>query len=29
MQKDVQWFKTMVHKVAISDFDTATGMTEL
>jgi hypothetical protein len=29
MQKDVQWFKTMVHKVAISDFDTATGMTKL
>jgi hypothetical protein len=29
MQKDVQWFKTMVHGVAISDFDTATGMAEL
>jgi hypothetical protein len=29
MQKDVQWFKTMVHKVAISDFDTITGMAEL
>jgi hypothetical protein len=29
IQKDVQWFKTMVHGVAISDFDTATGMAEL
>jgi hypothetical protein len=29
IQKDVQWFKTMVHGVAISDFDTVTGMTEL
>jgi hypothetical protein len=29
MQKDVQWFKTMVHGIAISDFDTANGMREL
>jgi hypothetical protein len=29
IQKDVQWFKTMVHGVAISDFDTVTGMAEL
>jgi hypothetical protein len=29
IQKDVQWFKTMVHRVAISDFNTVTGMTEL
>jgi hypothetical protein len=29
MQKDVQWFKIMVHGVAISDFDTVTGMAEL
>jgi hypothetical protein len=29
IQKDVQWFKTMVHKMAISDFDTVTSMTEL
>jgi hypothetical protein len=29
IQKDVQWFKTMVHGVAISDFDSATGMAEL
>jgi hypothetical protein len=29
IQKDVQWFKTMVHGVAISDFDTTTGMSEL
>jgi hypothetical protein len=29
IQKDVQWFKTMIHGVAISDFNTATGMTEL
>jgi hypothetical protein len=29
MQKDVQWFKTMIHGIAISDFDTATGMAEL
>ena len=29
IQKDVQWFKTMVHGVAISDFDTSTGMSEL
>jgi hypothetical protein len=29
MQKDVQWFKTMVYGVAISDFDTAISMAEL
>ena len=29
IQKDVQWFKTMVHGVATSDFDTVTGMSEL
>ena len=29
IQKDVQWFKTMVHEIAISDFDTITGMSEL
>jgi len=29
IQKDVQWFKTMVHGIAISDFDTATGMQDL
>jgi hypothetical protein len=29
MQKDVQWFKTMIHRVAISDFNTVTGMAEL
>ena len=29
IQKDVQWFKTMVHGVAINDFDTITGMSEL
>jgi hypothetical protein len=29
MQKDVQWFKTMVHGIAISDFDTAISMAEL
>ena len=29
IQKDVQWFKTMVHGVAISDFDTATSMAKL
>jgi hypothetical protein len=29
IQKDVQWFKTMVHGVAISDFDTIIGMSEL
>jgi hypothetical protein len=29
IQKDVQWFKTMVHGVATSDFDTITGMSEL
>ena len=29
IQKNVQWFKTMVHRVAISDFDTAIGMAEL
>jgi hypothetical protein len=29
IQKDVQWFKTMVHEIAISDFDTATDMAEL
>jgi hypothetical protein len=29
IQKDVQWFKIMVHGVAISDFDTITGMSEL
>jgi hypothetical protein len=29
MQKDVQWFKTMVHGIAISDFNTVTGMAEL
>jgi hypothetical protein len=29
MQKDVQWFKTMIHGIAISDFNTAIGMAEL
>jgi hypothetical protein len=29
IQKDVQWFKTMVHEMAISDFDTVTGMAKL
>jgi hypothetical protein len=29
MQKDIQWFKTMVYGVAISDFNTAISMAEL
>jgi hypothetical protein len=29
IQKDIQWFEIMVHGVAISDFDTVTGMAEL
>jgi hypothetical protein len=29
IQKDVQWFKTMVYGVAISDFDTTISMSEL
>jgi hypothetical protein len=29
IQKDVQWFKTMIHGVAISDFDPVTGMAKL
>ena len=29
IQKDVQWFKTMIYGVAISDFNTATDMAEL
>ena len=29
MQKDVQWFKTMIYRIAISDFNTATGIAEL
>jgi hypothetical protein len=29
IQKDVQWFKTMVYRMTISDFDTATDMAEL
>jgi hypothetical protein len=29
IQKNVQWFKTMVHGVAISDFDTVTGIAKL
>jgi hypothetical protein len=29
IQKDVQWFKIMIHEIAISDFNTATDITEL
>jgi hypothetical protein len=29
IQKNVQWFKTMVHEIAISDFNTTTNITEL
>jgi hypothetical protein len=29
IQKDIQWFKTMVHGVAISDFNTVTDMAKL
>jgi hypothetical protein len=29
IQKDVQWFKTIIHGIAISDFDITTGMSEL
>jgi hypothetical protein len=29
IQKDVQWFKTMIHEIAISDFNTVTGIAKL
>jgi hypothetical protein len=29
IQKDIQWFKIMVHEIAISDFDIVISMAEL
>jgi hypothetical protein len=29
IQKNVQWFKTMIHGIAISDFDTTISISEL
>jgi hypothetical protein len=29
IQKDVQWFKTMIYRIAISDFNTVINMAEL